>query len=400
LDYNDVNGNILEEDIDEDLFDGSIPKNSKTELIAEKEEDERIRSKQEENIEPEPDLEPEINIDPEQEPESQQEEKIVDDFNPENKGEILKRERLKRGLSLEFIHEITKVPMDVLRAIEEGYKVRNLSTFYLKGFLKIYAKYLDIAVDRVVEDYRPEKLPIPVKYESTEFDINKWLSNIFTKKRKQQIVIALGLLLSLFVIFKIAAFIANLKPKQKIVKVDKAKKDTKKSSLPEKKITVRKPQVAAEKTNIVPKKEEIKEAKAVPQKKVVEKQPLKKSIEEKQVIEPAKVISAVIPPQNVAPKVISSANTEVSVQKNVSLTVRAKKNSWLSVKVDGNVVFQSTLRLGSVETWMADESIEISGKNINQLDFELNGKMIRSLGRKDSKAKRLIVTKEGLTVTN
>jgi len=67
--------------------------------------------------------------------------------------------------------------------------------------------------------------------------------------------------------------------------------------------------------------------------------------------------------------------------------------------VVGVIVFQSTLRLGAVETWMADKNIEISGRNIHQLEFELNGKMIGALGRKDRRAKRLVVTKDGLKVT-
>src|SRR3989339_18394 len=409
--YNELNSSISEGDSDKDLFGDSLLKNVKPEIIADGEQETTFDSELDEDIkiveDPEISIAPEHCSEPEEEPQLQHAIKKADDFNPENKGEILKRERLKKGLSLEFIHEVTKVPMDVLRAIEEGYSVRTLSPFYLKGFTKIYAKYLEVDTDRVIDDYKREKLPEHVKYEANDFDFNKWLSKIFTKKRKQQIVIGLGLLLILFTIFKIATFIANLKPKQKVIKIDKVNTETKVIVVPEKKITVRKPKEEVKQT-IIPIKEEKKEVKVIAEKKSeevvkkkeAEKQALIKNVAEKKVVETAKTIPAVTPPQNVVPKAVSAVKTEVPVQKNVSLTVRAKKNSWLSVKVDGNVVFQSTLKLGSVETWMADESIEISGKNINQLDFELNGKMIRSLGRKDSKAKRLIVTKEGLTVTN
>ncbi|MCK5014442.1 MAG: DUF4115 domain-containing protein, partial [Candidatus Omnitrophica bacterium] len=90
----------------------------------------------------------------------------------------------------------------------------------------------------------------------------------------------------------------------------------------------------------------------------------------------------------------------LAVKKEIALTVRAKQNSWLRVRTDGMIVFQSTLRLGDVETWMADDEIEISGKNINQLEFELNGKMIGTLGRKDRNAKKVVITKNGLSVKN
>ncbi|MBF0123301.1 MAG: helix-turn-helix domain-containing protein, partial [Candidatus Omnitrophica bacterium] len=69
---------------------------------------------------------------------------------PNDIGKILKAEREKRALSLDIIHETTKIPMDSLRAIEEGYKIRTLSTFYYKSFVKIYAKYLGMDADKII----------------------------------------------------------------------------------------------------------------------------------------------------------------------------------------------------------------------------------------------------------
>ena len=94
----------------------------------------------------------------------------------------------------------------------------------------------------------------------------------------------------------------------------------------------------------------------------------------------------------------NTAKQEAAALNEIVLTVRAKKNSWLKVKADDRVVFQSTLTQGDIETWRGTDSIEISGKNINQLEFELNGKMIGTLGRDKSKAKVVIFTKDGLTV--
>ena len=37
-----------------------------------------------------------------------------------DKSSILKTTRLARGLTLEIVHEATKIPMDALKAIEEG----------------------------------------------------------------------------------------------------------------------------------------------------------------------------------------------------------------------------------------------------------------------------------------
>ena len=71
---------------------------------------------------------------------------------PAHKGVILKEARESRRISLETVHEATKIPMDALRAIEEGYTVRSLSSFYYKGFIKMYAQYLGVDAREVIEE--------------------------------------------------------------------------------------------------------------------------------------------------------------------------------------------------------------------------------------------------------
>ncbi|MCA9405114.1 MAG: DUF4115 domain-containing protein [Candidatus Omnitrophica bacterium] len=283
------------------------------------------------------------------------------------KGALLKSIREKRNLSLELVHEETKIPIDALRAIEEGYTVRTLSPFYYKGFLKIYAQYLNLDVTDFVEDYSPEKLPktIHVSPEDQSVSLEKvqeTLNKVLSKQRKQQIVILVGIVFVLVALFKIITFFTSRpsKPKSAVPTVEIKK--VKIQSTP-----VTSQQVPAE--------------------------------EPERVVQPAVVPSANVVRTNPPSSLTAQPNTTQGVQKNVILTVRAKKSSWMRVKSDDKVVFQSTLDTGSVETWMADDAIEISGKNINQLEFELNGKMIGSLGRADRKANKIVVTKDGLTVS-
>ena len=66
---------------------------------------------------------------------------------------ILKNTRQTKGLTLEIVHEATKVPMDALRAIEEGYSTRILTPFYYRGFIKIYAEFLGLNVADVLKEY-------------------------------------------------------------------------------------------------------------------------------------------------------------------------------------------------------------------------------------------------------
>ncbi len=299
----------------------------------------------------------------------------------ESPGVILKREREAQGLSLEIVHEATKIPLDALRAIEEGYTVRMLSPFYYKGFLKMYAGYLGISASEVIEDYRSEELPEHIEKNVEEFDPLPWITNFFTRKRKQQIAIAAGSILALFLMFKMIGFFAKMGSRAN------TKKDVIKTEAPKKKTIVKK----IEKKKV---------------KKVAEKPRVQKQQEVPKIVVPKKVPK--VEPKRIAPVPKSAPKPAPSpivtpapiVQKNIVLTVRAKQNSWLRVKVDDDIVFQSVLRLGAVETWAADDEIEISGKNVDQLEFEMNGKMIGTLGRKDRNVKKVVITKRGLSVEN
>ncbi|HLF17349.1 MAG TPA: RodZ domain-containing protein [Candidatus Omnitrophota bacterium] len=275
---------------------------------------------------------------------------------PTPKGKILKAAREEKGLSLQTVHEATKIPMDALRGIEEGYKVRNLSTFYYRSFMKIYANYLDVDLAQVLDDYKKEMLPRHIEREPVfDFDLGEGLDKIFTKQRKRQILYVMAALAALFMLFKIIGFLMSHKP---------AEKEPPSSQVEETAIEELMPPVSS----------------AVK--------------ENKRAKESAASVVAVVE------AVGESQTTQAaSIGKNVVLTVRAKKSSWLRVKSDGVVVFQSTLNAGEAETWEADNEIEITGRNITQLEFELNGKLIGSLGRSSRGAKGLLVTQEGLSVT-
>lgn len=294
------------------------------------------------------------------------------------KGLILKNRRMEQGLSLEAVHETTKIPLDALKAIEEDYTIGTLSPFYIRGFVKIYSKYLGIDVSEVLEDFQKEELPKVTKQEvdtDFEFKIKQTLKKYLTHQRRKQIMTVLGFLLFCFVLFHAITFasraISNRKPKQTVkVKAEPAA-------------------VAVNPTPAVreapPAAAEVKAAPPAPKPQATAPRP-------KPVVRPSPQ-AAPQPPPPVTPPPVETP------QKDVRLTVRAQKDSWLRVKADEKTVFQSTLSKGAVETWQADKDIVIKGKNIIHLEFELNGKMIGTLGRKNRKAKSVTFTKDGLSVT-
>jgi hypothetical protein len=267
--------------------------------------------------------------------------------NNNDKPSILKKTREAKGLTLEIVHEATKIPMDALRAIEEGYTVRILSPFYYRGFIKIYAEFLGLDVSEMFKQYGLDQPPkptssatLPVKVSREEARPNvvfeklqECVAFVFKPQTLKFIFKGIGFLLLLLLLFKMVGCIASHKSKKRV------------SS---------------------------------------NKQPVILAQEKKVTI----------------PHEINHHDSVQAQSENnkVEIAVRAIKNTWIQVKADGNVVFQMTLSKGSMESWSADNRIEVSGKDIEQLDMEVNGKHIGSLGGGERRIKKVLITQEGLTV--
>lgn len=284
---------------------------------------------------------------------------------------ILKDTRLSKGLSLEIVHESTKIPMDALRAIEEGYSTRILTPFYYRGFIKIYAEFLGLNVADVLVAYNAQpseaksevkaassapktavKKSVPVQKSAVNVPnpaierIQDLLQSIFTPKNVKNILRVLGVVVALFILIKIGGCALNaIKNKPKTPK-----------------------------TSVVDK--EIKKPKAA-----VKKEAVKEETRARKQESP-----------------VSGMMAALSNNQKVSLTVHAPKDTPIQVKADGKIVFQMTMKKGTVENWEASDQIELSGKNIGDLELEVNGRAVGTLATSNRRAKRAVITREGLTV--
>lgn len=324
--------------------------------------------------------------------------------NPPNKDKqsaILKETRQHKGITLEMAHEATKIPLDALKAIEQGYSVHKLQTFYYRGFIKIYAKYLELDETKVLQEYNmqessaPKPQPVQVKVKTSKLPQPIEPSRNFVQDvlkpflKKNMTAERLGQLgrwvVILFVIFLALKFVGCVVSK---IKSSGSNKHT--AVIKSEKKTAN---VAVEKSSV---KEKAKTKEHVPTAKEVQRAAAEKEMAA--ISEAAAQEKAVdVKPATKSEPLRSEAKADKN-SKQIDLTVRATKSGWLQVKTDGQVVFQSTLKKGDAETWKAESEIELSGKNINLLEFELNGKMLGALGAGDRGAKRVVFTKDGLSV--
>jgi len=266
------------------------------------------------------------------------------------KPSILKDTREAKGLTLDIVHEATKIPLDALKAIEEGYSVRSLSPFYYRGFIKIYAEFLGLDVGETYKHYGIDQpsvkpvpssvLPVKSRRPSAPAEPNVFLEQlqegmafIFKPKTLMLIVKIIGFLILIILLFKMAGCVAS-----HLHKKEMSPKRQAGFYAPDRRVTA-------------------------------------------------------------APEASHHESVQAPSDNNkVEVAVRADRDTWLQVKADGHVVFQMTLSKGSMESWSADERIELSGRDIEQLDMEVNGKHVGSLGGGERRIRKVLVTQEGLTV--
>ena len=130
-----------------------------------------------------------------------------------NIGLKLKEKRIQNGLSIDEVAEDLKLRPSQIESIEEGKKDDFKDIFYLKYFIRDYAKYLGLDSEKILDEFNEylfdetSKIPIDIieqakkeKKEDTEE-----LSSPYTKKEKNKIkipkiIIGLGVIIVLIVV--------------------------------------------------------------------------------------------------------------------------------------------------------------------------------------------------------
>lgn len=256
----------------------------------------------------------------------------------ESLGKIFKDARRAKGITVGEVSKKTKISHNVISAIEED-NFEILNPVYMKSFVKLYAKLLDLDIEKILklyhdytglkgeaEDAKQKPLPQAKLAEKIKLLNIGGIVPLIRRNRK-----ILFLIVVLIVIFFFAKF---------LVKVIANRKSN--------------PRPAATK--------EIK-AKAV------------KSEEQEK-----------------------NSLAGLDLTDSLRLSVKAKADCWMNAKVDDKLIFQNILKKGQVENWQAERKIELRVGNPSAVDLELNGRTLDQFGKRGSKAKVITITKEGLKI--
>lgn len=239
----------------------------------------------------------------------------------ESIGSILKQEREKRGLSIEDVHETTKITVQNLSALEEDKFDYFPNKVYARAFLRDYANFLGLDSAELVGKYE-QNWGQPKEPEAAVVE-NKGAS----KNVVGYVVIALLVI----AILAVTAYYGW--------------------STYEKKGSV--PKVSI-KTPAPPRSEDVA---TIPKP-----------------IAPAKPIAAP-KPANTKPVPKTAA-----VSDKLTLEVTPTTTVWARVKVDGKKVFEGMLSKGSVKTYEGKKNVFIRVGKAGAVQLKLNGQMQPSLG--------------------
>jgi len=118
-------------------------------------------------------------------------------------GEHLRVKREKLGVPLEEVARVTRIARGYLKALEDDDYDRLPSAAYAKGFLRVYAQYLGLNEEDVLELYRCRVSPNLFTEQAEEFCARKAKKFFFSKifqKRTRYLTIS-GMVLSAAILF-------------------------------------------------------------------------------------------------------------------------------------------------------------------------------------------------------
>lgn len=266
----------------------------------------------------------------------------------ESVGERIKKLRLEKGLTLEEAHKRTKIHLNILKAIEEDNLI-NLNPVYIRGFLKIYCKFLGVDPNEYIADNKDEEAAESQAAVTLYGPDTKEDSSPVFKKSAPKLPALKFPLKPIIAVIVLALFIGFLFQLGKFISY-RFSQFSKRA----------RPAIVA---------------KALPSK------PQKSRGQA--------VMSAVKQSQQIVSKNSGSG---------IRLSILTKEDCWINLKNDGKLIFHGILKKGRTESWQAKERIELSLSNAGVVNLEVNGKLITNLGRRGQSLKNIIITKEGLNI--
>ncbi len=269
-------------------------------------------------------------------------------------GTSLKEARNKKSISLEEVHSRIKIHPRVIQLLEEDKFEKLPSPVFVKSFLKSYAEFLEMNPEEIVRAYEKggKKDPAQVLYIKTAAERER---RSFLNFDKTFLVIPT---LIFVVAVAAGAFYYLAKTAAHHIKEKKAA------------------------TAAVSKLSKTRSSKL-----------------DKQSGGATKVASADVFDASNWLRHASLGNfPKISKKDALHLKIKAADSVWLRVKSDEKVLFQSILKHGTAETWVANDHFEIWTGNASNMELSVNNYDIGSPGK--GVTKKMLINREGVRIAS
>ncbi|MEH7029409.1 helix-turn-helix domain-containing protein [Bacillus wiedmannii] len=299
-------------------------------------------------------------------------------------GQKLKEARGTKGLSMDQLHEITKIQKRHLVAIEEGNYDVLPGAFYARAFIKQYADAVGLNGEELLVEYQStipqsEKRDVPQvstgqKTQETMQKSSSWpIADHMPKVLVALLVIAFGVVI--WFVFQALT----------------GKGDEKVPNAQSEKIEVKK----AENSPLDTKKDEVKAEE--PKKEEPKKEEPKKE-------EPKKEEQPAQPTGQEEVKVVGTtgkvSTLEIHNNKTLELEISGKGASYVDVKDDaGNVILNATVQEGQIEKRDVStlKEVRLNIGNATNVEVKLNGQVVAyPLDPEKELHQRLVIKNQGI----
>lgn len=273
-------------------------------------------------------------------------------------GDILRQEREKKGLSIADVAAETSIRDTYLEAIEEGNYDVLPGDVYTKGFIRNYARFLEIDGTPLLEQFAAERNIVkevqPVDSQQPAEPVEQQTqNNVFTpsKKTKQETVQQES---------------SKPEPKQNLFAAGDAYRNSlaKEESSGTRKFLILLAVMLVFLVGVYV-----------------------AFMDDGTVEAPSKPTTQVTQQ--------AAAPAPVKVYDGVEISAKMLENCWISVKVDGQDAFEGTLEKGKEMTWQGKESVEMIAGNAGGIEITCNGKNLGTLGEVGQVADRTFTKADG-----
>ncbi len=270
----------------------------------------------------------------------------------ESFGAKLKREREKKGITLDDISLSTKIGTRLLRALEDEHFDQLPGGIFNKGFVRAYARHLGLDEDQTIADYLAASGDVPPA-KNLEPQIADALEARADEAPNGVAQIPWGYLAVALLLIALGFAVWGFNSREK-------ERETREAAV----------------------------APAVPVKQA--SQPIAPPATQTQAAPSESQPAAQTPPPAVA-----STPTATPATGEFIVVMKAHDESWVSIKTDADPATEATLEAGMEKSIHAKDTIAIRAGNVGAVDFYWNGKQLPSQGE-NGEAKTLTFGPEGL----